>query len=341
MRVAILHNAVAPDASESDRDVLVQVAAVEQALTRLGHEHVRIAATLDLRALHADLLKLAPDIVFNLVESLNDSDWLMFLVTGLLDSMAIPYTGAPTEALVLSTHKILAKQWLSRAGLPTPAWIGGSSRQGAADTSTCPATELEFGAGRCFMLKPISQDSSLGMEDDCVVKVTSRTELDSLLAAHTQRLGCPCFAEEYIVGREFNVSLLAAKGVLEVLPPAEIDFNTFPVGKPRIVGYRAKWDADSFEYQHTPRTFDFSSSDQLLLAELAAAARRCWDLFQLAGYGRIDFRIDEQGHPWILEINANPCLSPDAGFAAALARATISFDEAIARILYVPYTSNP
>jgi D-alanine-D-alanine ligase len=58
-------------------------------------------------------------------------------------------------------------------------------------------------------------------------------------------------------------------------------------------------------------------------------------LFGLRGYARVDFRVDEDGRPWILEINANPCLSPDAGFAAALERAGIGFDQAIQRILEV------
>ena len=62
-------------------------------------------------------------------------------------------------------------------------------------------------------------------------------------------------------------------------------------------------------------------------------ALECWRLFGLRGWARVDFRVDAAGQPWILEVNANPCLSPDAGFAAALARSSISFDEAIRRIL--------
>jgi D-alanine-D-alanine ligase len=62
-------------------------------------------------------------------------------------------------------------------------------------------------------------------------------------------------------------------------------------------------------------------------------ARACWGLFGLRGYARVDFRVDPAGRPWILEINANPCLSPDAGYAAALAEAGISYDEAVQRII--------
>src|SRR5690606_34720353 len=105
---------------------------------------------------------------------------------------------------------------------------------------------------------------------------------------------------------------------LQVLPVAEIDFSAFGPGKARIVGHDAKWVEDSFEYQHTPRLFDFGDDDAALLDELRSLAHRASLEFGVGGYARVDFRVDATGKPWILEINANPCLSPDAGFAAAL-----------------------
>ena len=61
--------------------------------------------------------------------------------------------------------------------------------------------------------------------------------------------------------------------------------------------------------------------------------KKCWHLFVLKGYARVDFRVDEQNQPWVLEINANPCLSPDAGFVAAAARAGLSVEDIIQRIV--------
>ena len=129
------------------------------------------------------------------------------------------------------------------------------------------------------------------------------------------------FAERYIEGREFNQAVLAG----ELLPMAEIRFVEFPDDKLRIVDFRAKWEEDSFEYTHTLRSFDFAAADQPLLEELRAVARRCWDVFGLSGYARVDFRVDGDNRPWVLEINANPCLSPDSGFYAAAERAGLSF----------------
>jgi D-alanine-D-alanine ligase len=99
------------------------------------------------------------------------------------------------------------------------------------------------------------------------------------------------------------------------------------------VDYRAKWDETSSAWGNTPRTFDFGESDRELLERLEQAALRCWEQFNLRGYARVDFRVDAAGTPWVLEVNTNPCLSPDAGFAAALDRAGIPFDEAVRRIL--------
>jgi D-alanine-D-alanine ligase len=130
-----------------------------------------------------------------------------------------------------------------------------------------------------------------------------------------------------VPGRELNVALLATDRGPRVLPVAEIRFEHFPADKPAIVGYAAKWHTDSFEYRNTVRRFAVEP-------ELAAAAERlalaCWELFALDGYARVDLRVDAEGTPWVLEVNANPCLSPDAGFAAALEEAGIAYPKAIA-----------
>jgi D-alanine-D-alanine ligase len=141
------------------------------------------------------------------------------------------------------------------------------------------------------------------------------------------------FAERYIDGREFNLSVIAEDSGPRVLPPAEIQFVEYPEGKHRVVGYRAKWDEASFEYQHTQRCFSFPAGDRPLLDRIIALAQQCWHAFGLRGYARVDFRIDTEGNPFVLEVNANPCIAPDSGFVAAADRAGIDFTRAIERIL--------
>jgi D-alanine-D-alanine ligase len=215
---------------------------------------------------------------------------------------------------------------MAAAGIPTPVWMGPwppdkgrLSRQGEG-----PVT---------WIIKSVWEHASIGLGTHSLVNDAGPQELPPLLESRAGQLGGACFAEKFIPGREFNLSLLARSDDPEVLPPAEIVFEGFPRDMPRIVDYRAKWDPTAFAYHHTPRRFHFDSADSSLLARLKVLARKCWDHFGLGGYARVDFRVDAAGDPWVLEINANPCLSPDAGFAAALDQAGIPFSDAITRIL--------
>ncbi|MCU0875360.1 MAG: hypothetical protein MUE50_23770, partial [Pirellulaceae bacterium] len=290
MYVAILHNRVADDASESDRDVLVQVEAVETALGQLGHQCAVIPCDLDLQSLQRQLQRRRPDVVFNLVESLDGSDALGFVVPALLDRMSLPYSGSPTVATFLTNHKLLAKQRLNQAGLPTPVWFSDS-----------PAAWSQPGAGQAansvrpgdrFVIKAISEHASVGLDEHSLVTVVDELDLRRRLQEFRGTQLRPCFAEQFIDGREFNISLLADADGCQVLPPAEIDFSAFPAGKPRLVGYRAKWDPTTFEFHNTPRRFDFPPPDGPLVLQIGELAGACWDLFGLGGYVRVDFRVD-------------------------------------------------
>jgi D-alanine-D-alanine ligase len=188
-------------------------------------------------------------------------------------------------------------------------------------------------AGR-HIVKSVWEHASIGLDDDSVLEASSEAELDAALRRRAPRTGGRAFAEAFVEGREFNVGLLAdADGAPHVLPIAEILFEGFPDDKPRIVGYASKWMESSFEYQHTPRRLAFGPEDASLLARLGALSREAWSLFGLAGYARCDFRVDATGEPWLLEVNANPCLAPDAGFAVMVEAAGGRYADAIDRIV--------
>ena len=325
MKIAVIHNRVGAEDSLDARDVLQQVAVVSEALGSLGHEVVRWACGLDLEAARRELAVATPDLVFNLVEDLAGFGRLIHLFPSLLDALRIPYTGAPAEAILLTSNKALAKERLLQVGLPTPAWAGPWPSAG-------PERRPGVRADR-WIIKSVWEHASIGLDGGSVLTTDSEAALAAEMRRRCAGLGGACFAEEFIDGREFNLSLLAGAEGPEVLPPAEIVFSGYTPDMVRIVDYRAKWDEESFHYHHTPRTFDFGPEDAELLQELTEIARRCWHAFGLAGYARVDFRVDQAGRPFILEINTNPCLSPDAGFAAALTRSGISFAQAMARIV--------
>jgi D-alanine-D-alanine ligase len=328
MHVVILYNRVTLSDSAGDLDVLRQCVAVEEALHGLGHITSRVACTMDLAAARNQLLAEKPDIVFNLVESLGGTDRLMPAAALLLESLQIPFTGASSLAMISTSEKLVAKRRMLDHELSTPAWLTAADHrwQGVEAAGWTPEQAI---------IKAIAEHASLGLNDDSVLAVTtlSLADLTKRIVLRSQELGTPHFAEQYIDGREFNLSLLADNGDAFVLPPAEIEFVDFPGGKPKIVGHDAKWNDQTSEYINTPRRFDFPHADLALLDELQALARRCWTAFDLRGYARVDFRVDADGQPWILEINANPCLSTDAGFAAAVENAGLTFRDIVARIL--------
>ena len=82
-----------------------------------------------------------------------------------------------------------------------------------------------------------------------------------------------------------------------------------------------------------PRGVSTSQEDEGLLKKLVALSRECWRLFGLAGYARVDFRVDAAGRAWVLEINTNPCLALDAGFMAAADRAGLTLEQVVERIV--------
>ncbi len=325
MKTAIVHADVGARPEKDEQDVLVQAAAVERSLGALGHASRRLPVTLDLGRAAADLGRAAPDLVFNLVESLEGTGRFAHCAPLLFEHLSIPFTGSGSEALYLTTGKTLAKDRLRHAQIPTPDW-----------TAACGSRIPEPGFAPPYIVKPVWEDASVGIDDASVVRTGE--DLGRVIRDKRARHG-ECFVEAFIDGREFNISLLADAGGVQVLPPAEILFDRFPAGKPRIVGYEAKWEEGSFDYRNTPRTFQGPPEQAGLCGRLEAVARRCWDLFGLRGYARVDFRVDPGGRPWVIEVNANPCIAPDAGFTAAAGRAGIPYDRMIARILDDAFTA--
>ena len=319
MNILLLHDAVPPDAPPDAQDTLLQARAIEDALVELGHSVDVHAVTNDLGNLVNRLTTARPPLVFNLVESLAGSDATAVAVPAVLDGLGIRYTGSRAASMALANDKCVAKALLARLDLPTAEWVedDGAMRPFRADH---------------YIVKARFEHASKDLEEDAIVRCDSVDAARRALRERSRALGRPCFAERFIRGREFNLSVLAGPAEPEVLAPAEIDFSAFPPGKAHMVGYRAKWVEDSFDFANTPRTFDFRADDAPLLARLEMLARTTFQALQLGGYARVDFRVDGDG-PWILEVNANPCLTPDAGFAAALARSGIRYKDAIERIV--------
>jgi D-alanine-D-alanine ligase len=321
MKVVILHDRIGEDARTDERDALVQAEAVSRALVELGHEPGTAQFSLDLRVVADELRRSRPDLVFNLVESVESRGSLIHLAPALLDSLNIAFTGAPTEAMFLTSNKLLAKQLLAANGVATPPWFMTASLAGYACLEapgtkvvpvSSPAARPQAGDGKSektpprapvalssrgppgaseshhaacisgrYIIKSVWEHASVGLDEGAVVEIDQPEVLLEKLRSREGSLGGRAFAERYIDGREFNLSVLAGDGGAEVMPHAEIRFVDYGRDRLKIVGYAAKWDEQSFEYSHTPRSFDFPPEDIVLLNELSRIARQCWTIFGL------------------------------------------------------------
>lgn len=322
LTVTIVHGATATEPRPDDADTLVQVEAVAEALSARGHRVRVLGLGEDLTALAA-LTGSGTDLVFNLVESLGGSDRLAPRVPAALERLGVPFTGCGARAMAQTSDKLIAKGMMRAAGLPTPDWLEVGGGQ-AADPCAL------------YIVKSVTEHASFGLDAGSIV---SGREAAASIAARARSLGGAWFAERFVAGREFNLSLLDGPAGVEVLAVPEMLFVDFPEGAPHIVDYAAKWDAASHAYHHTPRRFDLPAEDAALVEVLRGLALRAWDLFGLCGYARVDFRVDDGGRPFILEVNANPCLAPDAGFVAAAAHVGYDFSTVIARVLAAARTA--
>ncbi len=305
MRVLVLTSPADTANRPDTADTLVQAEEVATNLRTLGHE--TLVTPYPYGHDFTSFRDFAPHLVFNLVEDLPEGPDQLHNVTHFLEQEDVAYTGAATEALRLLGNKPEMKARLRMAGLPVPASLG------------------DTGGGNRYIVKSCREHASLGLNAENVVTGAGAALL--VMAERQAEYGGEWFAEEYVDGREFNVALLDG----EVLPIAEILFTDHGEGAPRIVGYAEKWATDSAAFAATPRVFP--PREEPLFSELERLACAAWVTFALAGYARVDFRVDRQGRPYILEVNANPCLAADAGFCAAAAQRGLSQADVVARLL--------
>lgn len=329
LRVAICYDGTALDegmvfdaaagemvAVESIIDVVIEI---EKALVARGHKPSRLILPGDPGTILRMLADVDCDVVFNFVESLRGVAELESAIRGAMSVRGIPVTGAPLEGLANCLSKPCARALATAAGVTVPA---GCVIASAAD-------DVHHIPHPCIV-KPAAQDASHGIDGASVCKTPAETKARALKLIE-RGLGAS-LVEQYVDGREYNVSMVElienGKRVLKTLPIAEITFDGYPAGTPKILTYAAKWEQESAEYKGSVSVEAKDLSDELraLLTQHANAAFRA---LSLSGYGRVDFRVDESGHPYVVDINPNPDFSRGAGFHLAGERAGYTYEDLV------------
>ena len=324
LRVAILYDD--PDAlptrgpgGEECGQILPVVQGIEDAVRSRGARPRRVQIRKDdfgfVEALRSD----APDLILNAADSLFGETQYEPTLAGILESLDIPFTGTGSKGLALALDKGVAKAVLRSHGLPTPA--GQSVLPG--DLEEEPPVRLPA------IVKPAAEDGSIGIRAESVVR--TRGELASRVEYIWETYRQAALVEEFVEGREINLAVWGNGPLLRPLPPSEIDFSAFPPGLPKIVTLDAKWEEESEEYLGTqPICPALVEPD--LLNRLNRIAVRAFEIFHLRDFGRVDFRIGQDGEPYAIDVNPNPDISADAGFARSTSAAGYDYAQTLEEI---------
>jgi D-alanine-D-alanine ligase len=294
MKVAILFDGASAYATTPDLLILGTVEAIEKSLVSEGNEVGYIPVYQDGKWVEK-LRRGKFDLAFNMCEGIDGIATLESAVIAVLELFKIPFTGASSYCAAICLRKPAINGLLEKNGLPIPRFA--SIRRGD------PLVSVGFPA----IVKPAAEDASLGVEQRSVVRNTRQLaeRVEAMLVLWDEVI-----VQRYVDGREVNVGILGDA----VLPIAEIDFGKMPRGRWRIVTYQSKWAPGSIDdIGGMPRCP--AKLPARVANETRRVALKAWQIAGGAGYGRVDMRIDANGQPWILEVNANPDIAPDAGLA--------------------------
>lgn len=304
----------------SEVGVLEEREDVGRALAALGYKTMLFNVDGNIARLIDFLTTEEPDVIFNLCESVGNVAVHEMHIAGLYELLGIPYTGSDALTLGTALNKTRVKEILLHNGLPTPRF-----QLFRSPVKISLAESMKFP----LIVKPSREDASIGIEPSSIV--TNANELRKRVRFVIEEFDQPALVEEYIDGRELNVALLGNRKPV-IFPISEIDMSTLPKAYPRIITYNAKWMKGTEEYLHTKGVCPALLTPELE-AEIKSMALTAFELIGCRDYARIDFRLSKDHQPYILEVNPNPDISDDAGFARSAMAAGLTFDDLAGKIV--------
>jgi D-alanine-D-alanine ligase len=282
----------------SEYGVLDEVKSVERALAPLEHNTKIIPVALDINKLINELNENKPDIIFNLCESVDGDPTQEMNIAGLFELLKIPYTGSRAFSLGLALNKPLVKSLLNQNKIPTARHFV---------TSTSKIHMNGDGYKYPMIVKPSREDASIGITNESVVTNERALiqRIEYVLEEHKQ----PALVEEYIEGREINVSVVGNDELI-TFPISEIDFTGLPEDYPKIISYNSKWMYKTVEFENTKAVCPAQNLNEKEVKVIQETAKRVYRLLGAADYARVDMRLRD-GVAYVLELNPNPDIASD------------------------------
>jgi D-alanine-D-alanine ligase len=259
----------------------------------------------------------SPDIIYNLVESVEGVSSYEYCLTGIFELLGYHYTGNIPSCLGNCLNKARTKNILRSFGLKVPDDLIFKHNE--------KLKEENFKLKFPVIMKLLNEDASIGISEFSVVENFKdlKKHLKFLYATYRQDI----IIEEYIEGKELNVAILGDK----VLPISEIKFDGLPKSLPKIVTYEGKWMEGSIYYEHTKPKCPAQLSN-ITKVKIEKAAMLAFKSMNCRDYARVDIRLSKKGVPYIIEVNPNPDITIDSGFARAAKAAKFNHDKLLAII---------
>lgn len=296
----------------SENNFVNELEKVELSLSKRFTEVKSVAVDRNVQQVINNINSFNPDIIYNFVESVEGVSSYEYCIAGLFELLGYEITGCPPITLGNCLHKARAKVILKSRRILTPEY--------RTLKKTKRFTEKEIKLRYPMILKLMNEDASIGISEFSVVK--NYTELRKQFSFLVETYNQDIILEEFILGRELNVAILGGK----VLPISEINFGGLPDEFPNIVTYDGKWTEGSVYYNHTKPVCPADLPERLK-KKIQTIALASYDALNCRDYARIDIRLNNNGEPYVIEVNPNPDISSDSGFARAAAADGLSYDD--------------
>ncbi len=300
----------------SEREVSLRSGkAVFDALVRNGYQHVVL---FDLTKENlSELFCLPMDLAFLTLHGKGGEDGC---IQGALELMGIPYTGPSVEASAICMNKIKTKEILAYSGIPTPKFM--TLRAQDCEDLQAVAQNLLQTIGLPMVLKSPREGSSIG-----VVIVKEATAIVSAIQ-EVFSYGDLLLAEEFVDGVELTLPILGNQD-LTVLPIVEITSEN------EFYDYEAKYTKGMCHHVIPARISDKSQ------AEIAEIGKKAYRLLGCEGLSRIDFILNQQEKPMLIEVNTIPGMTEMSLFPDSARYVGISFEELTDQIVRLALEKAP
>ena len=256
---------------------------------------------------------LGVDIVFNISEGISGRN-RESQVPILLEMAGIPFVGADALTLGLTLDKVMAKKIFIADKIPTPKFFEISTYDELINVDHCKFP---------FIVKPRFEGSSKGLSENSRVETKEdlKKQVEYIISTYKQ----PALIEEFISGQEFTVAVVGNENP-EVMPVVQIKIDGKLQLKDKFYTF-ARITSNRLEYvcpAKIPAELNKKLNDLALKTYKAVDCR---------DFGRIDFRVDDKGVPYVLEINPLPSLSTEDVFSLIAKTIGISYAQMILKIL--------